>query len=308
MKILFIGLGSIAKKHIHALKDLLECEIYALRSGKNPKIHEGIINVLEIEEVIFKVDFVVLTNPTYLHAEYIGLLSKYGKPLFIEKPPLHTLAEIKNLSEMIGRSGMITYIGCNLRFHPSIVFLKEKIKDKRINEVNIYAGSYLPDWRPGKDFKSIYSAQKEMGGGVHLDLFHEIDYASWIFGMPLTSRTYTSSKSSLNINAVDYANSLWNYEGFNLSIILNYYRKLSKRVIEIVFEDEIWTVDLLKNEIVSDFGKVLLSGEFSILETYRTQMQYFISCIRTNSKPMNDFIESAEKLKICLMPNYETEG
>lgn len=307
MKVLFIGLGSIAKKHINALRNIIECEIYALRSGENPEIHAGVVNVLEIKEIIFEVDFVVLTNPTYLHAEYIGLLSNYGKPLFIEKPPLHTLDEIKNLSDLIEKSGMITYIGCNLRFHPSIVFLKESIKDKRINEVNVYAGSYLPDWRPGKDFKSIYSAQKEMGGGVHLDLFHEIDYASWIFGMPLSSRTYTSSKSSLNINSVDYSNSLWNYHGFNLNIILNYYRKQSKRVIEIVFEDEIWTADLLKNEIISNFGNVILSGEFSILETYHTQMQYFINCILKNAKPMNDFTESIEKLKLCLMPNYETK-
>jgi predicted dehydrogenase len=307
MKILIIGLGSIAKKHINALRSLIECEIYALRSDQSSENVDGVNNITDIEKVINKIDFVILSNPTYLHSTFIKILVKYGKPLFIEKPPTHSLTEIDYLSKIIQESGIITYVGCNLRFHPLIVFLKDKLCGKRINEVNIYAGSYLPHWRVGKDFRSIYSAQKDMGGGVHLDLFHEIDYASWIFGMPLNSMSYTSSKSTLEVSSVDYANYLWIYNEFNLSIILNYYRKSPKRVIEIVMEGDIWTVDLIKNEILSNFDGVLLSGNFSVLETYSSQMAYFIDCLTKNCVPMNDFVESTEKLKLCLTPNYEIE-
>ena len=43
-------------------------------------------------------------------------------------------------------------------------------------------GQYLPDWRPGTDYKSGVSAQKDLGGGALLELSHELDYLQWFFG------------------------------------------------------------------------------------------------------------------------------
>ena len=305
MKVLFIGLGSIAKKHIHVLQELYNSEIYALRSGKNSNTISGINNINDIDEIISEIDFIFLTNPTHLHSKYLNILLEHGKPIFLEKPPSHSLEGIDDLSMKIKNSGIITYVGCNLRFHPSIVFLKKNLEEKTINEINIYSGSYLPDWRDNKDYKSIYSSQKDMGGGVHLDLFHEIDYASWLFGIPLMSKSYTSSKSTLDISAIDYANYIWSYGNFNLSIILNYYRRTPKRIIEILLDDETWTIDLIKNEINSDLNGLIFSSDFKILDTYKLQIQYFINCIKSNIVPMNNFTESIINLKLCLKSNYE---
>ena len=41
--------------------------------------------------------------------------------------------------------------------------------------------SYLPQWRK-KNYKKSYSSNAKLGGGVSLDLSHEIDYIQWIFG------------------------------------------------------------------------------------------------------------------------------
>jgi predicted dehydrogenase len=305
MKVLFIGLGSIAKKHIHVLRELYSCEIYALRSVKNAKPNTGVVNVDDITEIISEIDFVFLTNPTHLHSKYLDILVEYGKPIFLEKPPSHSLEGIDDLSLKIKESGIITYVGCNLRFHPSIVFLKDNLPGKKINEIDIYSGSYLPDWRDNKDYKNIYSARKDMGGGVHLDLFHEIDYASWLFGFPSESKSYTSSKSTLNITAIDYANYVWSYEDFNVSIILNYYRRSPRRIIEILFEDETWTIDLIKSEIKSDLNGVIFSSDLKVLETYKLQIQYFVNCLNANIVPMNSFEESIINLKLCLKTDYE---
>ena len=38
------------------------------------------------------------------------------------------------------------------------------------------------NWRPKQDYHTSYSAYKNKGGGVLLDLSHELDYATWIFG------------------------------------------------------------------------------------------------------------------------------
>ena len=53
MNILLIGLGSIAKKHIEALRVLkIDFKIYALRSNRNSKTEEGIDNIFNLEDMI----------------------------------------------------------------------------------------------------------------------------------------------------------------------------------------------------------------------------------------------------------------
>src|SRR5690606_14944767 len=131
--------------------------------------------------------YIIISNPTFKHKETIVNLLPLGLPLFIEKPLFDKL-DGEFLLHAIKEKNLITYVACNLRFLDCLKFIKDFILGKRINEVNIYCGSYLPDWRQGVNFREIYSANKDMGGGVHIDLIHEIDYANWIFGNPIDWR------------------------------------------------------------------------------------------------------------------------
>jgi predicted dehydrogenase len=73
--------------------------------------------------------------------------------------------------------------GYNLRFSYSLKRFNELIKKKivgKILSVRCEVGQYLPDWRPNKDFRKTVSANKRLGGGVLLELSHEIDYLRWI--------------------------------------------------------------------------------------------------------------------------------
>jgi predicted dehydrogenase len=304
MNILLIGLGSIAKKHIAALRTLkIDFKIYALRSNINADNENGVENIFNLDDVKLGFDFAIISNPTHLHFEYIEKLAEMGIDLFIEKPAIHTLNDCSKLVKLIRDKKIITYIACNLRFHPCIAFLKNKINSEniRINEVNIYCGSYLPDWRPGKSFRTIYSSNASMGGGVHLDLFHELDYSIWLFGLPNDSKSVFNSRSSLNIDSIDYANYILIYNTFTANLILNYYRRKPKREIEIVLEKETWTVDLIKNEIKNDHDEFLYKDyTFNVNETYVDQLEYYINCLKNNEYPMNSLSESIEILKICL--------
>ena len=304
MKILIVGLGSIARKHIVALNALkIDAKIYALRSDSNAEIEEGIENIYSLDNLHVLFDFAIISNPTYLHSEYIKKLANKNIPLFIEKPALHSIENADELANLIENRQIITYVACNLRFHPCLVFLKDKLDHQRskINEVNVYCGSYLPDWRPGKNFRKIYSSNAEMGGGVHLDLFHELDYTVWLFGIPHKSNSILRNVSSLEIDAVDYANYIFQYDVFTTNIVLNYYRRKAKRTIELVFENETLNVDLIKNCITNDNGTVVFEApNFEVKETYIYQLKYFMDCLQLNQKPMNSLKESIEILKIVL--------
>jgi predicted dehydrogenase len=305
MNILLIGLGSIAKKHIAALRTLkFDFKIYALRSNKNAEIEEDVENIFNLDEIYVVFDFAIISNPTHLHFNYIEKLAQKGIDLFIEKPAIHSLENADNLLRLISNGKIKTYVACNMRFHPCITFLKNKLATEtlKINEVNVYCGSYLPDWRPGKDFKTIYSANASMGGGVHLDLFHELDYSTWLFGFPVKSHSILRSSSSLNINSIDYANYLLEYDSFAASIVLNYYRKEAKRTIEIVFDNEIWLIDLINNIITDKNVSIVYEApNFAICNSYNDQMSYFIDHLKSNTRPMNSLDESLEVLKICLV-------
>ena len=304
MNILIVGLGSIARKHIEAIKFLnYNTIIYALRSTNNVVDENGITNIFSLDNLDITFGCAIISNPTHLHFQYIQFLAEKNIPLFIEKPAIHSLDNSDKLLSLIEAKNLITYVACNLRFHPCILFIHEYIKSNtiRINEVNVYCGSYLPDWRPGKEFRRIYSANKNMGGGVHLDLFHELDYTTWIFGHPIKSSSIKRSVSSLAINAVDYANYCLEYTDFTANIVLNYYRKKVKRTIEIVLDNQIINVDLVNNLVSDENDQILFQiSNFEMRNTYVNQMEYFIDCIKQNEKPMNSLKESIEVLRIVL--------
>ena len=304
MNVLVVGLGSIGRKHVKALRSLdYEFKIFALRSNLNAQEQDDIVNIFTLENVDLTFDFAIISNPTNLHSNFIEELALRKIPLIIEKPILDKLDNAEKLTKILKKQQLPTYVACNLRFHPCILYLKNKMNSEKmlINELNVYCGSFLPDWRNVKNFKDSYSANKNMGGGVHLDLFHELDYTTWVFGFPDISNVVLRSVSNLNINAFDYANYILQYKNFTASIILNYYRRKPKRLIEIVMDKDTLIIDLINNNISNDAGECIYEDKnFKVQDTYSAQLNYFIDCIKNNQVPMNSFTESLEVLKICL--------
>lgn len=308
MRVLIVGLGSIGKKHVTALRNIQPCiEIFALRHSANVQEFDNIQNIYRLDEVnVCSVDFAIVANPTAEHKKTIDELTRFKIPLFIEKP-LHASLDILPLVEKINSLGIITYVACNLRFLDSIKYVKELLKKTdfgQLNEVNVYCGSYLPDWRPGPDFRQSYSAIPAMGGGVHLDLIHELDYIYWMFGFPDKVRKSFKNNSSLKIKAFDYANYLLEYKNFCVNVVLNYYRRDAKRNLELVFEKETLLVDLLKNQISTN-SEIIYSSDNSIADSYLEQMEYFIHCVSNHQPTMNTIGDAYNVLKISLENDIE---
>jgi predicted dehydrogenase len=304
MKVLIIGLGSIAKKHITSLLELIpDVEIYALRSTDNSANFSNVFNIYDLKDSPNDVDFIIISNPTSLHACAIEQILIFNAPIFIEKPIFDKIDTNISLINLIQEKRLKTYIACNLRFHSVINFLKHYIQNanKRINEVNVYCGSYLPEWRNGSNYIDSYSAKSSMGGGVHLDLIHELDYCIWLFGFPIKHSSVKRKVSQLQIDSIDYCSYNLFYENFNLSVVLNYFRIKPKRQIEIVFEDDVITCDLLSAIIKNSQGQVIFEEKgFNMNNTYLKQMEYFIDHLNDDKPFMNNSNEAFDILKIAL--------
>lgn len=310
MNVLIVGLGSIARKHIEALRKIIKnVNFYALRSGKGSGDEKGVSNLHSFAEAKeIKFDFAIISNPTAKHAETIEALLSLRIPLFIEKPLFSSLSDAK-LLDKIENTGVLTYVACNMRFRPCVKFLHDYIRqhpEERINEVNVYCGSYLPEWRPGSDWRNCYSARRDLGGGVHIDLIHDIDYVYWLFGAPIDSFCILRNSSSLSIDTPDYANYNLIYPGFTANVTLNYFRRDYKRTLEIVFDNRTLIADLKENTVTDlTTGESLLENDEIMSDTYLRQMQYFINLLNEseNNRKVsaeNDARSAFEVLKICL--------
>ena len=294
-----MGLGSIAQKHILALRRINpKTKIYAFRRSliKEENNIKHVYSLKEIEEL--SPDFIIVSNPTNVHFDTLNLIYKLKIPLFIEKPLFSTVGKKElQLVNLINKNNS-TYVACNLRFHKGILEMKNILKEKRVEEVNVYCGSYLPNWRPDVNYKEVYSANNEQGGGVHIDLIHELDYLYWIFGTPISTKKTFSNVSSLNISAYDYANYLWTYERFNASIVLNYYRKDTKRTFEVLTDNGTYFLNLIENKIYFN-NKQIYFEEQNIVDLHETQMRFFIENSIEKKNVFNTITEGYKILELC---------
>jgi predicted dehydrogenase len=303
MNVLIIGLGSIAKKHIAAILNIDKSAIiYALRREKSTNQYSAVNNIYELKDILnLAIDFAVISSPSNQHFNDIIKLLDYKIPLFIEKPLFTEISlEQEQLIAEISSKNILTYVACNLRFLEALNYLKNEIDKEEIYEVNAYCGSYLPYWRPNIDYKKVYSANADMGGGVHLDLIHEIDYLYWLFGKPMSKRKTFANKGNLKIKSIEYANYLFEYKNFYATVILNYYRHDAKRTLEVVCKHHSFTLDFIKNKVFKNEVLVFESNQ-KIIDTYAMQMKFFMQKIKKgNLNNFNTINEAYQILKICL--------
>jgi predicted dehydrogenase len=176
----------------------------------------------------FSPQIAVIANPAPFHLEIAQQLVEIGTHLLIEKPISISTNGIDKLLETSKKHNTIVSIGYNLRFDPSLQELRKLLQDGQIGSallVRSEVGQYLPTWRSGSDYRNGVSANQKLGGGVLLELSHEIDYLRWIFGDFKWVKATLSKQSTLEIDVEDSAHLtlgfLQNQEGAQLIGTLN---------------------------------------------------------------------------------------
>ena len=240
---LVIGYGSIGRKHSKILSSIGEIkEISVLTKQENIPFNK--IKTLE-EAVILNPDYVVIASETSLHYEQLYYLESNlkNKTILVEKPLFHE-------NKIFTVSNNKVLVGYNLRFHPVINFIKQKIINKTTWNVNIFCGSNLENWRENINYENSSSAKKELGGGVLLDLSHELDYLNWLFGEICVDHAFNSKVSDLRINSDDllYFSGSSNNQ-IRLQVTLNYFSKIPRRSILIDGEGFCLEADLIHNKV-----------------------------------------------------------
>lgn len=252
---LIIGFGSIGIKHFKSMsKSKIFKKIYIL--SKHFKSNKNCIdNLSQISEI--NPDVIVICSETSSHLNQLKFIEKnFSKKIILVEKPLFS----KSSSFKIKNNKV--FVAYNLRYDPILQYIKKFISNKKIICTNINCNSYLPSWR-NRNYKKLYSADKNKGGGVHLDLSHEIDYANWIL-KNLKKRSITLKKiSNLKINSYDYANFLGSsYLSKIVNINLNYFSQKDKRNIEIFTNNIFLFIDLINRKIEFKSNKIIKIKKF----------------------------------------------
>ena len=303
LKVCFVGVGSIAKRHIRNLQSIcieknIDLVIDALRHSPSAEKEQSFGHVYyNIEHLPKDYDAIFLTNPTEYHADMLKKLHHHAKHFFVEKP-VTSVSTMGALDNFTMRDESVYYVACPLRYHPVIQYIKDNIDISKVRGIRAISSSYLPDWRPGQDYRDTYSAHKELGGGVDIDLIHEWDYLTYLFGMPLKVNSIISRKSILEIDSPDVAIYIAEYEDKTLELHLDYYGRKTLRQIELYMDDDTAICDLISGKI-----QYLMTGETIQLDNKRNNFQmqeimHFLDLIDGSAGGENDILNAIKVLKL----------
>ena len=305
MKVCFVGLGSIGKRHLRNLefickKNNIELEVHALRNT-NKELDMDIKSIISkvannINDLDSDYDITFITNPTSMHYETINLFSNKTLNMFIEKPIFHSVdCDFKNLNL---RNEGVYYVAAPMRYTNVIRKLKNEIIDEKIYSVRNICSSYLPDWRKGVDYRKVYSAKKELGGGISLDCIHEWDYLIYLFGFPEKVLNIQGKYSELEIDSDDISIYLAKYKDKLVELHLDYIGKDTRREIELITEKGLIVADFIKNEIRFSYkDKVTFENDDD--EIYIRELEEFLMMIEQKRVNTNNIEHAYEVLKIA---------
>lgn len=308
-KVLIVSLGSIGQRHARNLSSLYDnLELIAFRSKKNKR--ETGLNIKEYydlkEALKEKPLAAIISNPTSLHISTALELAEAGVNLFIEKPISNNLDGIEPLQRVIKEKNLTVMVGYCLRFHPLLKKIHAMVTKGALGKIlfaRVQAGQYLPDWHPEMDHKNSYSAKNSLGGGVILDLSHELDYTQWLFGDVKEVTASIGKISDLEIETEDYAEILLTFnEQVRAEVHLDYLQRFPTRTGLIVGEKAAISFDINNSrmELYSKRRRVEISQPYDIDQMYKDEIKHFMTCVRKKTTPLISLEEGLKSLKIAL--------
>ncbi len=233
---LVVGLGSIGQRHVRVLRELgHSVTTVSRRSGGD---------YISIAEALREArpGYAVVATETSVHAEGLRELATAGfrgtvlveKPIFSHREPAadYPFARLS--------------VGYNLRFHPVVKALAERLRGRQAITVSAYVGQDIRDWRPGRDHRATASSTAEAGGGVLRDLSHELDYLLWLFGPWRRVAALGGASGARQLEVDDHIDLLLEMQGSQaVQVHMDYLDRPGLRKIRVNLADETIEADIV---------------------------------------------------------------
>ena len=313
-RILVVGYGSIGQRHARLARAALpDATIAILRRspGAPPAGDPAWVFLSTIDDAVrFRPQAAVIAGPSSHHLAPAMALAAAGAHLLVEKPIANTVAGVPELVELCRARGRVLMAGYNLRFQPSLRRFRDLVRGGRAGQVvsvRAEVGQYLPTWRPDSDYRQTVSARADLGGGVLLELSHEIDYLRWVFGEVESVNATLATVSDLEIDVEDTAHLVLGFAGPRgrplAAVSLDFVRHDHTRTCVAIGTLGSLRWDALAGRV--DWFAEGASGwttEFQQPpardESYRAEWSEFLACIATGAEPSVTGADALRTLRV----------
>ena len=309
-KLALVGLGSIGRRHLRLIHKIRpDIDVILVRSGigehwPEEKLAHRIVRSVN-EAVSEQVQAAVIASPSSLHIEQSQKFAEKKIHLLIEKPLSNNRQGIDELIDTVTHHKIVALVGYIFRYDPGAKRFREIIEGNYLGNLvhaHIECGSYLPEWRPDQNYKETASACVEKGGGVLLELSHEIDYMRWFLGEISSVQALIYNSGLLGINVEESADLIFETkQGMPVSMHLDFNRRHPSRFCKLQGENGELVWDALQKKIIWRLADGEIKTEAFPMNRdycYIQQLTHFFDCIENKSKPAVSITDAAATLKL----------
>ncbi|MBU2994676.1 Gfo/Idh/MocA family protein [Octadecabacter sp. 1_MG-2023] len=240
--ILVIGAGSIGRRHVANLQALGEdAELIAWREYDRATLEKR-----------NDVKGLVIATATQVRLELVQLCAAKNWPFYVEKPLHWTTEGVAEIYDAAGDLARRSMLGFMARYHPVVQALAEQdLSD--VYGFSFEIGHDVRQWRQNWSFPESYAAKAD-GGGVLLDLCHELDLAKALF--PDLAVQSVASVGHADFAGVDFASriALTDRAGRMGTVAMDYLSPVSLRRSDLAGTRAARSLDMLAAVITTDSG------------------------------------------------------
>lgn len=187
--------GFIAPRHLKAIKETGNCLVAALDKFDSVGVIDSYFPnasfFVEFErfdrhlEKLHRsgnpIDYLSICSPNYLHDSHIRFGLRQGATVICEKPLVLNPWNIEALNQIQKETGKEVFNILQLRLHPDIIALKEKVQNSDPAKVFDFDLAYITS--RGNWYYTSWKGDVNKSGGIATNIgIHFFDMLIWIFG------------------------------------------------------------------------------------------------------------------------------
>jgi len=293
-----VGAGSIGRRHLRNLVALGVSGLAVVEpdAGRRQQAcaEVGARAIADLESALaMRPTAVLVCTPPNTHVAVARAALGVGAHVFIEKPIASTRDAALEALVMEAQRTSRLLVGYNLRFHAGLRRVRDLATSGAIGRLltaRAEFGQYLPDWRPGGDYRSGYIVRRD-GGGILLDASHEVDYMRWICGEVTAVYAALGKLSLLEMEAEDTAVLvLRHHSGVLSEIHLDCVQRGYSRSCKLVGSEGTieWNfrTGLRHTRDGSTWSEESIAPDAN--EMYVEEMRHFLACVESRATPLVD--------------------